>query len=79
MDWVVVVLAVIIFALIGGMIGAFLTKLIYPTKPIGTLRIDTSDPDGPYLFLELDEGIDKFYKKDFVMLSVNTENYVSQK
>lgn len=25
-------------------------------KPIGRIRVDTTDPDGPYMFLEIDNG-----------------------
>ena len=44
-----------ILFLVGGVIvGIFLTILILRKEPIGTLRIDYSDPDsGPYLFLEI--------------------------
>ena len=38
---------------IGSMIG-FTVSIIYHKKKVkGVLRIDKSDPDGPYLFLEL--------------------------
>lgn len=44
-----------ILFLIGGiLIGVILTLLASRKEPIGTLRVDYSDPDsGPYLFLEL--------------------------
>ena len=51
-------------------------------KPIGTLRIDSSDPDdGPYLFLELNQSIAdvKLQDKKFVILAVDATNYLSQK
>lgn len=75
MDW----LAIVIFALIGGVIGAILTKLISPTKTIGTLRIDMSDSDGPYLFLELDKGVGDISREQYVQLKINTESYISRK
>lgn len=75
MEWIVI----ITFALLGGLIGTVLMKLISPTKPIGTLRIDTSDPDGPFLFLELDKPVGDFYKESQVTLKVSTENYISPK
>lgn len=44
-----------ILFLVGGVIvGIFLAILILRKEPIGTLRVDYSDPDsGPYLFLEI--------------------------
>lgn len=48
-------------------------------KPVGTLRIDTSDPDGPYLFLELHTPINEVMRHKTVTLDVNLESYISQK
>lgn len=44
----------------------------------GTLRVDTSDPDGPYLFLELHTPVSEVMKQKQVTLDVNTESYISQ-
>lgn len=51
----------LLFFLGGVLIGVFLTTLFLVKEPIGTLRVDRSDPDSPpYLFLEIDSG--KGYK-----------------
>lgn len=44
-----------ILFLVGGVVtGIFLTILILRKEPIGTLKVNYSDPDsGPYLFLEI--------------------------
>lgn len=44
-----------ILFLVGGVVtGFFLTILVLRKEPIGTLKVDYSDPDsGPYLFLEM--------------------------
>lgn len=73
MEW----LLIIVTFLLGGLIGVVFMKRISPTEPIGTLRIDTSDQDGPFLFLELDKPVGDFYKESQVTLQVNTENYIS--
>lgn len=51
-----------LLCLVGGaIIGVFLTTLLLVKNPIGTLKVDSSDPDStPYLFLEIDNG--KGYK-----------------
>lgn len=49
------------------------------TKSSGALRIDSSDPDGPYFFLELTETIDSVQKKRKILLDVDLKNYISQK
>lgn len=63
---------------IGIMVGLLLSRFIFKEKPIGSLRIDDSDPDsGPYLFLELDHsGADAIYKKCQVCLRVELKNYI---
>lgn len=48
-------------------------------KTVGTLRIDSSDPDGPYIFLELSRGVGDIRREEFVNLKVNTDSYISQK
>lgn len=65
--------------LVGFIIGAAISRLIFKEKPVGSLRVDQSDPDGgPYLFLELNrDGTDAIYKKKYICLTVNFKNYIS--
>lgn len=67
--------------LIGIMVGLLLARFIFREKPIGSLRVDESDPDsGPYLFLEFDHsGADAIYKKRYVCLRVELKNYISHR
>ena len=71
----------IIGLLIGIVAGVLLSRFIFREKPVGSLRVDESDPDsGPYLFLELDHfGADAIYKKRYVCLRVELKNYISHK
>lgn len=69
---------VIIFA-IGIVVGSIITGIIIKPLNIGTLRIDTSDPDGPFMFLELSKGVDTIASKKHVILKVNLKSYISQK
>ena len=49
-------------------------------KPIGTLRVDSSDPDGPYLFLEMDSsngGVGWISKQKYIVLKVLVKDYIS--
>ena len=77
----ILVLMTAIPLLLGVAIGIFTAKVIFREKPIGSLRVDDSDPDsGPYLFLELDpNGADTIYKKKYVWLRVRIENYIPHK
>lgn len=71
----------VIILIIGILIGILISRFIFRDKPIGSLRVDQSDPDsGPYLFLELSpDGADEIYKKRYVSLQVDLKNYISQK
>ena len=43
-----------VFFIVGAFVGSVLTVFMTRKRPIGTLRIDRSDPnDQPYMFLEL--------------------------
>lgn len=74
-------MALAIGILVGFLIGLLMSRFIFKDKPVGSLRVDQSDPDsGPYLFLELDrDGADAIYKKRYVRLRVDLKNYISQK
>lgn len=65
-------MSLMIGLLIGIMGGVLLSRFIFREKPVGSLRVDESDPDsGPYLFLELDRsGADAIYKQRYVRLRV---------
>ncbi|NBK18139.1 beta-lactamase induction signal transducer protein [Anaerotruncus sp. 1XD42-93] len=73
-----VIILVIIFA-IDIVIASIITKIITKPLDIGTLRIDTSDPDGPFMFLELSKDVDTVASKKYVILKVNLKSYISQK
>lgn len=71
----------VICLIVGILIGLSLSRFIFKDKPIGSLRVDSSDPDsGPYLFLEVNPGrMDNIYKKQYVRLRVKIKNYISHK
>lgn len=73
-------LGILLLVLGGAVMGSIITILLCYEKPIGDLRIDCSDPDdGPYMFLELEQGTDVIGRRKRVTLNVNTINYISQK
>ena len=71
----------VVALVIGILIGISIAKFAFRDIPIGSLRVDQSDPDsGPYLFLELDRsGADAIYKQRYVRLRVELKNYISHK
>ena len=64
---------------VGIMIGFTVSVIYHKNKVKGVLRIDKSDPDGPYLFLELASDPDILEKQKYVTLEVNTKSYISHK
>lgn len=68
----------VIFA-IGVLVGCLVSAIIRRVKSVGALRIDTSDPDGPYIFLELNKDIETVSSKKYVFLRVNLKNYIPHK
>jgi hypothetical protein len=77
-------LGIILLFILGvalGYIGGYaLAMLSNNSDPVGTLRIDRSDPDdSPYLFLELDDSIivNKIAQMENVTFRVLADNYIS--
>lgn len=57
---------------IGIFIGVVLTLLLFRKNTVGTLLVNTSDPDdAPYLFLELSKDVSDVTNKRYVVLKVN--------
>lgn len=72
----------LILYLFGVVLGIFIGIYIsrrFKTKPIGTLRIDHSDPESPYLFVELKEHPDELMKYKEVVFTVKVEDFIPQK
>ena len=71
-----IVIAFIAGLFVGWMIAAIILRR---KKSIGSLRVETSDPDGPYLFLELNDGnIAELLRKRHVILNVKVGDRASQ-
>jgi hypothetical protein len=71
--WITVIFG--IGALVGGVI-----LIIFRGFLAGSLRIDTSDPeDSPYMFLELLKDLNSITQKKYVILKVNTNNFIPRK
>ena len=69
----------LLFFILGMAVGVA-AIYIWPTaKSDGTLRIGSSGPDGPYMFLEVRRSIEDIRKKPFVILRVNLKSYLTRK
>ena len=71
-----VIVFVFVFV-IGMVIGCVFSSIVRRSKSVGKLRIDTSDPDGPFMFLELSKGVGDISTKKQVLLQVDLKSYIS--
>lgn len=69
----------VIYTIIGVLIGFAASSIIRRKRPVGFLRIDKSDPDGPYLFLELKKCINEIVTQKTVLLEVKCEDFIPHK
>lgn len=78
MNEVMCFLGMAIAAGFGFILGLFLHNSYQMLNAAGVLREDRSDPDSPYLFLELsNDGYARIHRKKYVVLKVVLENYIS--
>lgn len=62
------------------LVGVVIGILISKPKVIGSLRVDYSDPDGPYLFMELKkDGIKTIESSNYINLKVSIQSQNSHK
>lgn len=69
----------VVYVVVGIMIGFAVSFIVRQKHPVGFLRIVKSDPDGPYLFLELKKNIDEIMTQKTVLLEVKREDFVPHK
>lgn len=69
----------LIWLLMGFLLGLFIARIVFRNKPMGSLKIMQSDGES-YLFLELDSNrVDDFYKKKTVCFNVKIQKHISPK
>lgn len=69
----------VIYVTIGIVIGFAVSFIIYRKHPVGFLRIDKSDSDGPYLFLELKKSVNEIIAQRTILLEVKREDFIPHK
>lgn len=69
----------VIYVVIGIVIGFIVSSIIRRKHPVGFLRIDKSDSDGPYLFLELKKSINEIVTQKTVLLEVKRKDFIPHK
>lgn len=69
----------VVYVVVGIMIGFVVSSIIRRKHPVGLLRIDKSDPDGPYLFLELKKSVNEIIAQRTILLEVKREDFIPHK
>lgn len=69
------IIAFIVGFIVGAIISTIVIRRKYSKKSFGSLKVDYSDPDGPYMFLSLNTDIQTLSEQDYVILGVD----ISQK
>ena len=69
----------VVYVVVGIMIGFVVSSIIRRKNPVGFLRIDKSDPDGPYLFLELKKSVNEIIAQRTILLEVKREDFIPHK
>lgn len=64
---------------VGLIVGVLIGTLLSRAHTMGALRIDNSDPDGPYLFVELSRGVHDISRMKTVKFTVKVENFIPRK
>lgn len=68
-----------IIGIFAGISFGLLISLIRRPKVMGCLRIEQSDPDGPYMFLELHEKLETLADQKAIILAIRLDDYVPRK
>lgn len=69
----------VIYVAVGILIGFAVSAISRRKHPVGFLRIDKSDSDGPYLFLELKKSVNEIVTQKTVLLEVKREDFIPHK
>lgn len=69
----------VVYVVVGIMIGFVVSSIIRRKHPVGFLCIDKSDPDGPYLFLELKKSVNEIIAQRTILLEVKREDFIPHK
>lgn len=64
---------------VGFILGFIFCHFKLKSRAIGTLRVDSSNEDGPYLFLELGKPLSKVISQKYAMVTIRNKDYISQK
>lgn len=74
---VVLIVGCLVGVAVGLYLGIRLMKKRFEEKDVGKLIVETSDPDGPFLFLELHKDVREVMVKKSVVLTVDNSGLIN--
>lgn len=77
MEWIICVVLVGITFIFGVKITERRFAKQFENKIVGSLKIDTTDPDGAYIFAEFDKPIESVFSNKYVILKIDSHDYQS--
>lgn len=71
-----IVISFVALAVVCLILGALIYSFVERNSMtnIGTIRVETSDPDGPYMFLELETSVETIEKLDKAKVNIRVTN-----
>lgn len=71
-----IVISFVALAVVCLILGALIYRFVERNSMtnIGTIRVETSDPDGPYMFLELETSVETIEKLDKAKVNIRVTN-----
>lgn len=73
---IIIIVLLMIACFLGGFVAGRIHRKVSEPETFGTLRVDRSDPDGPYLFLELDRSPEPLVEMETVTFKVDNRSYL---
>ena len=74
MEWIIWIVLIVIAFKCGVVITERRFAKQCKNKIVGSLKIDTSDPDGPYIFAEFTQPIETIFKNKYVILKIDSHD-----
>ena len=72
-------MSIAVWIVLGTVIGSIFTGIVFRCFLVGALRVDRSDPDGPFMFLELKKSVEHVTSKKYIVLKVEDRDYIPHK
>lgn len=74
MEWIICIVLVVIAFIFGVEITEHRFAKQCENKLVGSLKIDTTDPDGPYIFAEFSKPVDTIFLNKYVILKIDANS-----